>query len=86
MPDFTITMKPNGPYLISVEDAARLTLTDHEGRPILLPEGRNVALCRCGGSQRKPFCDGQHSKIGFRGAIAAVASTEVPPADEATPS
>ncbi len=31
-----------------------------------------VALCHCGGSEAKPFCDGTHSKVGFRAAERAV--------------
>ena len=33
-----------------------------------LPTESKVALCRCGGSQNKPFCDGTHLKNGFSGA------------------
>ncbi|MCU0626597.1 MAG: CDGSH iron-sulfur domain-containing protein [Gemmatimonadaceae bacterium] len=67
----TITIANNGPLKISAEDAAQLELRDHEGNLIPLPEGKNISLCRCGASTRKPFCDGQHSKIGFIGANAA---------------
>jgi CDGSH-type Zn-finger protein len=35
-------------------------------------EKETVALCRCGASTRKPFCDGTHSGVGFRAAERAV--------------
>jgi CDGSH-type Zn-finger protein len=64
-----ITIKDNGPYVIDGE----FQLVDAQGNEI---PAIKRALCRCGGSTTKPFCDGTHSKIGFQGAIAAVQQTE----------
>jgi CDGSH-type Zn-finger protein len=64
----TIKVRKDGPYAIDLTTGA-INLTDHDGNPIALPEGKTtIALCRCGGSSKKPFCDGTHSKIGFKGA------------------
>ena len=64
----TIKVRNNGPYAIDLTTGA-INLVDADGNPIPLPEGKTtIALCRCGGSSRKPFCDGTHSKIGFKGA------------------
>jgi CDGSH-type Zn-finger protein len=41
-------------------------LVDHEGKEIPLPVGKpSVALCRCGQSLKKPFCDATHKTCGF---------------------
>ena len=57
----TITPYRDGPLL--VRGPIRLVAAD--GSPI--PCDRDpVALCRCGKSQLKPFCDGTHKLIGFR--------------------
>ena len=56
----TITPYRNGPYLLRGD----FTILDQDGTPI--EHGREtVALCRCGRSQSKPFCDGTHKVIGF---------------------
>ena len=65
----TIKIRDNGPYVVEGD----FTLTDAQGNPIPIVKR---ALCRCGGSTTKPFCDGTHSKIGFQGATAAVEQTE----------
>jgi uncharacterized Fe-S cluster protein YjdI len=51
----------NGPLLVS----GGVRIVDAEGA--VLYEGEKAALCRCGGSANKPFCDGTHAKNGFRG-------------------
>jgi CDGSH-type Zn-finger protein len=71
MSDVQVVATENGPYKVT----GAIELLDHEGNPIPTP-GRAVFLCRCGGSTTKPFCDGTHSKIGFQGAMAAVAQDD----------
>ena len=66
-----IKVRQTGAYLIDLTQGD-VELVDHEGNRIPLPEGKTtLALCRCGASTRKPFCDGTHSKIGFMAAEAA---------------
>ena len=82
----TIKVRNNGPYAIDVT-TGQFELVDAEGNPIPLPPlppGKTtVTLCRCGASSRKPFCDGTHSKIGFKGATeAARAFDAAPPSRE----
>ena len=76
-----ITIRNNGPLAVDLT-TGDLELVDHEGNRIPLPEGKTtITLCRCGASTRKPFCDGTHSKIGFRAAEAAVQAETAPPKD-----
>ena len=56
-----ITPYRNGPYLIR----GPFVMADQDGNEIRV-ERRVVALCRCGRSQTRPFCDGTHKAIGFR--------------------
>ena len=58
-------------FLVTNEDL----VTDAEGNRFPLNR-RLVALCRCGASTNKPFCDGTHSKIGFRAAERTVREEE----------
>jgi CDGSH-type Zn-finger protein len=56
---------PNGPYYLinNMEPKVVENLQNSEGEP--LSTIRGVALCRCGASKNKPFCDGTHGTIGF---------------------
>ena len=60
MDEVVVKVRESGPYLI----LGKITLTDVDGNRYAM-EGENVALCRCGGSQLKPFCDGSHRSNGF---------------------
>ena len=68
-----ITIRPNGPYLVEGD----IELVDVNGNKVdTSSRGSRIALCRCGASVSKPFCDGTHSKIGFQAAEAAVAAEQ----------
>ena len=56
-----VTCAPNGPYLVHGE----IDLHDPSGAKVDTSAKPVVALCRCGASTNKPFCDGTHSKNGF---------------------
>ena len=56
----TVTPRENGPLRCE----GPLTVCDAAGR---ISRSDPTFLCRCGGSRNKPFCDGTHKKIGFRG-------------------
>lgn len=60
MDEVRIKARESGPYLVT----GTVTLTDCDGQPYTVT-GANIALCRCGGSQTKPFCDGSHRTNGF---------------------
>jgi CDGSH-type Zn-finger protein len=70
----SIKTNNNGPYLVT----GPISLTDADGKEYDIADKKTVALCRCGGSTRKPFCDGTHSRIGFQAAERAVAEAEGP--------
>ena len=71
MAGVTVTVRENGPYLVK----GPIQIVDPEGNEFRV-EREVVALCRCGGSTNKPFCDGTHSKIGFDAATRAVQESD----------
>ena len=56
-----VELRPDGPIMID----APVTI-EKDGKSQVIDKGR-VALCRCGASENKPFCDGTHRNVGFRG-------------------
>ena len=57
----TVRVQPDGPLFVT----GRIQLVDAEGESGA--EQSRVALCRCGASQNKPFCDNSHKTSGFKG-------------------
>lgn len=59
-----IRCRENGPLVLP----ATFKIVDHQGNEFALPVGKEfIALCRCGQSKNKPFCDGSHKQCGFTG-------------------
>jgi CDGSH-type Zn-finger protein len=86
----TIKVRKDGPYAVDLATGS-INLVDADGNAIPLPQlppGKTtITLCRCGASSRKPFCDGTHSKIGFKGAQQAAQEFDAtPPSPQAGPS
>lgn len=60
----SIEVSKDGPYRIT----GGIPLTEDDGSPVQRPAGASLehyALCRCGGSQNKPFCSGMHWNVHF---------------------
>lgn len=69
-----VQIQPHGPYLIRDTPLVRRRQVQSEhGEPMTwqtreeVPTREVYALCRCGGSANKPFCDGTHTRNGFDG-------------------
>ena len=62
MPDVTIKVRDNGPLLVE----GPITVIDALGNRFTIPANKPaIALCRCGHSSKRPFCDGSHKTCGF---------------------
>mgnify|MGYP001591635608 FL=1 len=59
--DSTIQVSDTGPLFLR----GSFVVLDHQGEEVV--RDSRIALCRCGASKNKPFCDGTHSEIGFPG-------------------
>lgn len=75
MAEVTIRTRENGPLLVT----GPVEIVDHLGNKWDLTGKANVALCRCGQSAKRPFCDGTHRGCGF------VAGETVPTPTEPAP-
>jgi CDGSH-type Zn-finger protein len=73
MPDVSIRTRENGPLLVT----GPITLVDPDGNQFDIGGKETVALCRCGQSKNRPFCDGQHKACGF---VAGERAVSKPPA------
>ena len=62
MSDVTMQLLKNGPLLVK----GSVQFVDAQGQPVPVKEP-TLALCRCGHSASKPFCDGSHKAAAFQG-------------------
>jgi len=62
-----IAVGNNGPYFFMNDPAVTPVPNLRRASGETCATVRGVALCRCGGSKNKPFCDGTHGAIGFKG-------------------
>jgi CDGSH-type Zn-finger protein len=76
----TITPYRDGPYIVR----GNFAVMGQDGTPIETHR-KTIALCRCGKSQIRPFCDGTHKVVGFRAAGSDERLPEVEPPVSAGP-
>ena len=62
MADTKLSFMKDGPVLVEGD----AEFVDSDGKPVDTGGKPTVALCRCGQSDNKPFCDGAHSRTGFK--------------------
>jgi CDGSH-type Zn-finger protein len=68
MSEVNIRCRENGPFVVE----GPITVVDHEGNAFAInPDKPAVALCRCGHSKNRPFCDGSHRDANFQAAETA---------------
>ncbi len=60
-----ITCLPDGPYLLKNDETSAVSLRVQQADGEAVSTVSGAALCRCGGSRNKPYCDGSHKKNGF---------------------
>jgi CDGSH-type Zn-finger protein len=72
----TLKVRQNGSILVEGED---VKLIDWNGNEYYVPK-KPFAVCRCGQSKEKPFCDGSHKTCGFQAAEEAPGPKK-PPTD-----
>ncbi|MEO8494566.1 MAG: CDGSH iron-sulfur domain-containing protein [Planctomycetota bacterium] len=66
MSEVKVNIRDNGPLLVE----GSFKLVDAAGNEVPLPANKPaIALCRCGHSANKPFCDGAHKAAGFESAV-----------------
>ncbi len=78
-PEHRISVKENGPYVVTggVPLRRKTPVMSEHGEPLtwrtgeVTDDGTAYALCRCGGSANKPYCDGTHADNGFDGSETA---------------
>ncbi|MDT7908723.1 CDGSH iron-sulfur domain-containing protein [Thermus sp.] len=70
-----LRFRENGPYVLDLPEGANFRWNGKEMRL----EKAKLALCRCGGSGNKPFCDGSHKELGFQGEAGELESFQAKP-------
>lgn len=71
MAEVKIQALKNGPLIVS----GSVEILDSQG--VVMRTGTDLALCRCGQSADKPFCDGSHKRVNFQSTVTAAAPSKV---------